>query len=313
MNDLPNSTKFLTLLFADDTTFQMSGENLNSLFQNANLELEKASTWFKANKLTLNVEKTKFMIFSDKEFDSVSLGHTLKIGNQLIEQIGSKCKVNYFKFVGHVIDDKLAWDGHIQHICRKLSSANFAINSTKKFMPLRIRKTLYYTIFDAHLNFGILLWGCAKNKFTKKVENLQKKCVRNVYLAKFTAHTQPIFKKLSILNFSDKITMVRSLFMNQYRNKKLPESFNNKFTDICNTDMLQTRHNDYNYQNIPAIKKTLESFPYKCMIKTWNYLSIDVKSTADPTEFQNILKRELLSKYSSDFICEDTKCYSCSI
>ena len=41
-------------------------------------------------------------------------------------------------------------------------------------------------------------------------------------------------------------------------------------------------------------------------------LSIDVKSTADPTEFQNTLKRELLSKYSSDFICEDTKCYSCT-
>ena len=179
-------------------------------------------------------------------------------------------------------------------------------------MPLRIRKTLYYTIFDSHINFGVLLWGCAKNKFTKKVENLQKKCVRNVYLSNFKAHTQPIFKKLTILNFSDKITMVRSIFMNQYRNRKLPESFNNKFTDISNTDTLQTRHNDYNYMNIPAVKKTLESFPYKCMIKTWNHLSIDVKSTADPTEFQNILKRELLSKYSSDFICEDTKCYSCS-
>ena len=106
--------------------------------------------------------------------------------------------------------------------------------------------------------------------------------------------------------------MVRSIFMNQYRNRKLPESFHDKFTDISNTDTLQTRHNDYNYQNIPAVKKILESFPYKCMIKTWNHLSIDVKSTADPTEFQNTLKRELLSKYSSDFICEDTKCYSCT-
>ena len=43
--------------------------------------------------------------------------------------------------------------------------------------------------------------------------------------------------------------------MNQYRNKKLPESFNNKFTDITCTDQLQTRHNDYNYQNIPATTK----------------------------------------------------------
>ena len=100
--------------------------------------------------------------------------------------------------------------------------------------------------------------------------------------------------------------------MNQYRNKKLPESFNNKFTDITCTDQLQTRHNDYNYQNIPATKKILESFPLKCMIRTWNSLSIDVKATADFRDFQNTLKQELLSRYSSDFRCEDITCFSCT-
>ena len=55
INDLPNSNNFLTLLFADDTTFQVSGENLEQLFEMANSELEKSSVWFQANKLTLNV------------------------------------------------------------------------------------------------------------------------------------------------------------------------------------------------------------------------------------------------------------------
>ena len=57
INDLPNATEFLTLLFADDTTFQYSGVNLDNLFQTANSELDKASVWFQANKLTLNVKK----------------------------------------------------------------------------------------------------------------------------------------------------------------------------------------------------------------------------------------------------------------
>ena len=57
INDLPNATKFLTLLFADDTTFQLSDPDLNNLFDNANYELEKAAVWFKSNKLTLNVKK----------------------------------------------------------------------------------------------------------------------------------------------------------------------------------------------------------------------------------------------------------------
>ena len=66
INDLPNATEFLTLLFADDTTFQYSGVDLDTLFEKCNIELEKASKWFKANKLTLNVKKTKFMLFKGK-------------------------------------------------------------------------------------------------------------------------------------------------------------------------------------------------------------------------------------------------------
>ena len=111
INDLPNATDFLTLLFADDTTFQVSGQNLDHLFDRANSELEKSRVWFKANKLTLNVKKTKFMMFSDKNLDIGT--NTLKIGDQTIEQIGSNCKEKYFKFVGHVLDDKLSWEGHI--------------------------------------------------------------------------------------------------------------------------------------------------------------------------------------------------------
>ena len=57
INDLPNATEFLTLLFADDTTFQYTGDSMDLLFEKCNSELEKASIWFEANKLTLNVKK----------------------------------------------------------------------------------------------------------------------------------------------------------------------------------------------------------------------------------------------------------------
>ena len=100
--------------------------------------------------------------------------------------------------------------------------------------------------------------------------------------------------------------------MNQYRNKQLPESFMNIFTDIVSTDDLQTRHNDYNYQNKPAVKHSLESFPLKCLIRTWNSLNIDIKSTADKIEFETILKEQLLSKYNTELQCDDIECYSCN-
>ena len=82
INDLPNATDFLTLLFADDTTFQISGVDIDQLYLNANSELEKASVWFKANKLTLNVKKTKYMLFSDH--NSSNCNNNLYIGGQVV-------------------------------------------------------------------------------------------------------------------------------------------------------------------------------------------------------------------------------------
>ena len=107
INDLPNATDFLTLLCADDTTFQVSGCDIPKLYEYANFELQKASDWFKANKLTLNVKKTKFMLFSghEKVIDQDKLN--LQIDEKYVDQIGNNCKNKYFKFVGHVLDENL--------------------------------------------------------------------------------------------------------------------------------------------------------------------------------------------------------------
>ena len=98
--------------------------------------------------------------------------------------------------------------------------------------------------------------------------------------------------------------------MDKYRHNKLPISFSDTFVDIVSTDVLQTRHNDYNYLSKPAVKKYLEQFPYKKIINNWNYLSIDLKSTADENEFQQLLKENYFSKYSNDVQCFGP-CYSC--
>ena len=235
----------------------------------------------------------------------------LQIDGYYVDQIGNNCKDKYFKFVGHVLDENLTWEGHLEHIAKKLASANFAINSSKNFLPIHIRKTIYYSLFDSHLNFGNILWGCASNKFLKRIETLQKKCIRNVSLKKFNAHSEPIFKELEILKISDKIAYCQAIFMHQYRHKKLPVSFENMFQEITENDALQTRHNDYNFINKPAIKRYLEKFPTKTMLSNWNYLDIECKATADAEEFKSLLKHKFLSSYSSEPEC-DANCYICN-
>ena len=64
INDISNSSNLVNfILFADNTSIFSSGNDLCKLVHNANQELIKLSTWFKANKLYLNLKKTKYILF----------------------------------------------------------------------------------------------------------------------------------------------------------------------------------------------------------------------------------------------------------
>ena len=99
--------------------------------------------------------------------------------------------------------------------------------------------------------------------------------------------------------------------MHKYRHSKLPVSFSGIFSETTMTDEIQSRHNDYNYLNEPAIKKNLDKFPLKQIIFNWNALSVDLKSTAEFIEFEYLLKQQFLAKYSFETDCL-YNCFSCS-
>ena len=119
VNDLNNSTtKVLDpVLFADDTNLFCSDNNMRALFETANQELSQINDWFLANKLSLNVEKTKYMLFhklTDQENIPLKLP-LLKLNRKIIEREYS------FKFLGVILDEHLTWKKYIQLIENKVS------------------------------------------------------------------------------------------------------------------------------------------------------------------------------------------------
>ena len=68
INDLPNVSENLnTILFADDSTFYLSGPNPHNLLTSLNTDIQKISQWCIANRLTINVNKTNYMVFTTKK------------------------------------------------------------------------------------------------------------------------------------------------------------------------------------------------------------------------------------------------------
>ena len=119
INDLPNSSKlFYFLIYADDTTLYCCLEDITSKNKShiINIELEGVHSWLKANRLALNVNKTKYMLFSKRKNNHPS-EINVKINNNDIQS------VTEFNFLGLYLNSKLNWDTHVNIISKKLSRA----------------------------------------------------------------------------------------------------------------------------------------------------------------------------------------------
>ena len=127
-NDLPHClTKTKCILFADDTTIYASGKSLPVLYNTINTELTTLADWFKANKLSLNVTKTVYMIFNKLGRNPIDAGLYIKLGDDIIKE------VTHTKFLGLQIDNQLNWNEHLKHVKSKLSNTLYALRTAKKY------------------------------------------------------------------------------------------------------------------------------------------------------------------------------------
>ena len=94
---------FKYILFADDTNLICSGSNLNELVSQTNIELTKIGDWFSANLQSLNTNKTKFIIFSNKQ-----KAHTSEKPNHIRINSENIYRTDSINFLGVTIDENLS-------------------------------------------------------------------------------------------------------------------------------------------------------------------------------------------------------------
>ena len=151
INDLHNSSSLLNFtLFADDTTIFYSSQDVTSLIDTLNSELCSISSWFKGNKLSLNHNKTNFILFTKSARPLEIFLPQLVIDNIPINRVSSA------KFLGVTIDQSLSWTEHISSISIPETQA-FYLNSASFFqLPLC---TYCTTLFFYHICIIVILSG----------------------------------------------------------------------------------------------------------------------------------------------------------
>ena len=111
-------------------------------------------------------------------------------------------RVDKFKFLGIIIDDKLSFSDHIQYLSLKISK-NLGIIKKLNYLPCQILKILYQSLINSHINYGILTWGSTSKKSINSTSLLQKKAIRIVSKVPYLSNTTKLFKELNILKLTD--------------------------------------------------------------------------------------------------------------
>ena len=137
MTFLKHSNCYLHFFFADDTNIFLEGMINNKIILQLNTELFKIETWLAANRLTLNVNKTHYMIFHRSRLQA---SHCDVILNDDIVKRASSTK-----FLGTIIDEKLSWKQHKEYVKNKTSKPIGIIYTTRNYVDKYTLRSLYYT------------------------------------------------------------------------------------------------------------------------------------------------------------------------
>ena len=284
INDLPNISRLLhTILFADDATLTVIANNHKQLLETANSELFKFYNWCLANRLSMNISKTFYMIFSNKKFTEpvpllLKSGHSYDVIKRVVNTI----------FLGIYFDDSMNFKSHITYLSQKLARIAALIYQVRDLMPFFVLKNMYYAHAQSLLSYCNLIW-CNTNQSTlKPLVIIQKRLIRIITNSDFLAHTLPLFQRTKILNL-DKLRKL-SLGIHCFKN-------------INNLNYLQGQHN-YHTRNRallrPIIHRTTKfekSFIYQAPL-IWNEITVNypiIINTTSIDVFKRRYKRVLLN------------------
>ena len=208
INDIPGLCKFAKfILYADDANIIISASTVEEVHKLTQQLIDNLLKWVDSNGLALNIDKTKYMIFSRSKTDLAKplllLGKTIK-------------RVDEAKFLGVIVDEGLKWSRHIKTVKTKMSRYIGVLCKIKAFLPIKARLQIYHCLIQSHINYCSLIWGFSAKSNIDAIFSVQKKGIRAIapgYINYFykdgtkPGGTKQYFREYGILTIHSIVTL----------------------------------------------------------------------------------------------------------
>ena len=279
-----------------------------------NEELKQLTLWLNVNRLSLNINKTNFVIFhvyNKPLHDNV----TLKMNKKTIIQ------KNHIKYLGVIVDCHLNWKEHILSVTKKIGRSIGIVYKLKEFMNTKMLKNIYYSLIYSHIVYGIQAWGSASPTELNKILTLQKKAVRimtdNHHFPQVPGplvSSNPLFRELEILKVGDVFKLHVAKFIFSCLIFNTPINFHGWFTLNYNVHHYNTVSNTFIKQasyfdvGVATVTNMLHIKGFRLLnygaklIKVagpilWNSLPSHIRNSVSINTFKYSLKKYLIEHY----------------
>lgn len=284
INDLPNCLTFSqSRLYADDTSLTYANNDINVINSRMNEDLANINIWLSANKLSLNMTKTEFLLMGSWQ----RLAHLNGPPSLFIDGAPVK-QVNCTKSLGVIIDSNLSWSEHIKMISKKISSGISAIKRVRSFVPRDTLLKAYNAIVQPHFDYCSVVWGdCAKG-LTDRLQKLQNRAARIITFSSYDSNADALFRELGWQKLCDQRNISKSILMYNSLHNRVPAYLSERFT-MCDNQ----RYNLRNSENkltlpLPRTEFGKRSFSYSGAV-LWNNLTANLRQSPSLSYFKSEL------------------------
>ena len=288
INDLPTACIESTpYLFADDGALYFDNIKRGD-YANVKLEIQSIFKWLQANKLALNNDKTKLLIFdTNPNLDAV----LVNVRNDLTLVI---CECKSQKYLGLIVDNKLNFYEHIDYIKKKVAKRIGAMYRSKNLLSSKYRKMFANALMLPHFDHLDIIWCKTFKGKLKELDIIYKKVAKIALDVTIRESSIEVYKNMSWLPLHLRRQLHLSSYMFRILNETCPDHFIEKFSYISGGSRDGGNCNLYTQKS-----RSHKEFFY-LGAKAWNMLPQQLRESESIYHFKKAYKTALLSTMIND-------------
>ena len=210
VNNFKNCLWFSTnISFADDTNVFIVDKHLQALYEKGNSELDNIDNCMIANKLSINANKTNYVIFQAPKSRSAktTTSFQLKLRNNKVEKVSST------RVLGVIINENFSWKYHMDMIKQKMRAALGAVMRIRSYLSSKAMLSLYHSLLLNHVRYCISNWCFDNETIIHQLQRICNKLIKLVFGLKRRESVKKVMKQNGLLTIKQIYQVETAIFM----------------------------------------------------------------------------------------------------